>query len=100
MSWWRPQPEATAAAGGAAALSFFAAFTSTCRSSGPSGSSPWRRGSLGPRIAEWPTRLTLAGGEAVVAARHDNVRPGQTETMADTAIFDVDGTLVDTNYQH
>jgi HAD superfamily hydrolase (TIGR01549 family) len=40
------------------------------------------------------------GGEALVPARHDNVRVGQTETMADTAIFDVDGTLVDTNYQH
>jgi hypothetical protein len=45
-------------------------------------------------------RLTLADGEALVPAPHDNLRAGQTETMADTAIFDVDGTLVDTNHQH
>jgi HAD superfamily hydrolase (TIGR01549 family) len=42
----------------------------------------------------------LDGGEAVVPAPHDNLPAGQTGTMADTAIFDVDGTLVDTNYQH
>src|SRR5215212_88110 len=45
-------------------------------------------------------RRRLDGGEALVPAPHDNLRAGQTETMADTAIFDVDGTLVDTNYQH
>ncbi len=42
-------------------------------------------------------RRRLDGGEALVPAPHDNLPAGQTETMADTAIFDVDGTLVDTN---
>jgi HAD superfamily hydrolase (TIGR01549 family) len=44
--------------------------------------------------------MARSGHAAPVHARMTAVGSGYQVAMADTAIFDVDGTLVDTNYQH